>query len=103
MSGGQACQCSEKREPIRVAENSNRPGRLWRVLQYRCNHSAFNGYHCTSSDYSSIQCLRCGSVWRTKAPYADSLPHRTDDERDISRGYAAHEAAMAARGRTGDA
>ena len=90
MSGGQACKCSEKREPLTAPAGSNRPGRLWRVIQYRCNHSAFNGYHETSSDYSSISCLRCGAHWRTKAPYADMLTGMQEDERNIERGYSRH-------------
>jgi hypothetical protein len=101
MSGGKACDCSEKQEPLAPAEGSNRPGRLWRVVQYRCNHSAFNGYHLTHSDYSAITCIRCGAHWRTKAPYADRLPMLDRaNERDISAGYAAHTRAMEDRGRT---
>lgn len=30
-----ACKCSERKKP------ANR--RKWRILQYKCNHSAFNG------------------------------------------------------------
>jgi hypothetical protein len=41
------------------------------VTQRRCNHSAFNGYHRTPSDYSSVRCQACGCSWRTKASYAD--------------------------------
>jgi hypothetical protein len=99
MSGGKSCQCSEKREPLTAPAGSNRPGRLWRVIQYRCNHSAFNGYHHTSSDYSSISCLRCGAYWRTKAPYADMLTGRQEGEQNIERGYPGHAEAMVARGR----
>ena len=99
MSGGQACQCSEKSEPIEMVAGSNRPGRLWRVIQRRCNHSAFSGYHYTPSEYSSIRCLRCGAVWRTKAEYVWALADRDESERDISAGYASHTIAMEARGR----
>jgi hypothetical protein len=45
----------------------------WRVRQYKCNHSAFNGYRYTPSDYSSIHCLECGRAWRTKAKYVDEI------------------------------
>lgn len=45
----------------------------WRVIQRNCNHSAFNGYRETPSDYSSVTCLDCGRVWRTKAKYVDQL------------------------------
>lgn len=99
MSGGQTCGCAEKREPLTAPEGSNRPARLWRVVQHRCNHSAFNGYHYTPSKYSSITCLRCGRHWRTKASYADRLPLLDCDiEMNISAGYAAHERAMEDRG-----
>lgn len=100
MSGGASCQCSEKSEPLTQPDGANRPARLWRVLQRRCNHSAFNGYHMTPSAYSTIQCLRCGAAWRTKAQYVWSLKDRTEDERDISNGYPIHAEAMEARGRT---
>lgn len=100
MSGGAACQCSEKSEPLTQPAGSNRPARLWRVLQRRCNHSAFNGYHRTPSEYSTIQCLRCGAAWRTKADYVWRLPDRAEDERDITSGVKGHAAAMEARGRT---
>lgn len=60
-----SCQCPEKSKP--AAE------RNWVVTQRNCNHSAFNGYHYTPSDYSSIRCLSCGAVWRTKAGYVSAL------------------------------
>lgn len=100
MSGGCACQCSEKTEPLFQPKGSNRPARLWRVMQRRCNHSAFNGYHETPSQYSSIQCLRCGAVWRTKAEYQWALADMKLEEREISCGIKGHAAAMEARGRT---
>lgn len=56
MSGGQVCKC--------------RPRRLW-IIQYQCNHSAFNGYRWTPSDYSTVICRTCKTVWRTKAAYVD--------------------------------
>ena len=61
MSGGRGCKCKPK-------DMSK-----WEVLQYKCNHSAFNGYRYTPSDYSSITCTECGHCWRTKAAYAGSL------------------------------
>lgn len=100
MSGGRACRCSEKTESLVSPVGSNRPTRLWRVIQRRCNHSAFNGYHETPSEYSSITCLRCGAVWRTKAEYQWALPNREPEERDISCGISGHATAMEARGRT---
>jgi len=73
MSGGPACSCPERDEPITVEAGSNRPARLWVILSYMCNHSAFNGYHMTSSEYSAVGCRRCGYIWRTKAKYVDDL------------------------------
>jgi hypothetical protein len=49
----------------------------WVVLQRNGNCSAFNGYHWTPSDYSSVMCAKpggCGRVWRTNAAYVDRLP-----------------------------
>lgn len=65
MSGGSACQCAEAKKPVKE--------RNWVVTQRKCNHSAFNGYHYTPSDYSSIKCLECGAIWRTKATYVSKL------------------------------
>ncbi len=45
--------------------------RLVMVTDYRCNYSAFNGYHFAPSDYSRVWCLRCGGTWRTKAAYVE--------------------------------
>jgi hypothetical protein len=63
MSGGTACP-----------HKSHRP--YWFVVQRRCNHSAFNGYHHTPSDYSTVYCNvhGCHGVWRTKAAYVMGLP-----------------------------
>lgn len=51
------------------------------VRQRNCNHSAFNGYHRTYSDYSEVVCLACGSCGWTKARYVDQLRgfRRADD------------------------
>ena len=48
----------------------------WGITQWMCNHSAFNGYHHTSSDYSAIRCLGegCLGSWRSKADYVGTLP-----------------------------
>jgi uncharacterized Zn finger protein len=59
MSMGIRCECG------------GREG--WRVIQRKCNHSAFNGYHYTPSDYSAVRCEKCGHIWRTKAKYVDDL------------------------------
>jgi hypothetical protein len=68
MSGGTPCSCPGTREERM---------RNWVVLQYKCNHSAFNGYHYTPSDYSSVICNGpgCSGCWRTTAKYVDDLPH----------------------------
>jgi hypothetical protein len=77
MSGGQACTCpapsrGQKHAFVRQA---------WRVLNRNCNFSAFNGYRETPSAYSSIRCLECGAVWRSKADYVMTLPDATETER----------------------
>lgn len=59
---GRGCKCDDK----------NRRDN-WRIVNYQCNYSAFNGYKRTPSDYSLIRCLECGSYWRTKAKYVDEL------------------------------
>lgn len=46
----------------------------WVVTQRNCNHSAFNGYKRTPSDYSEVCCRKCNRVWRSKAAYVDKLP-----------------------------
>jgi len=68
MSGGVPCRCEERNKPIGE--------RRWVVRDFRCNHSAFNGYHRTPSDYSAVECEACGGWWRTKANYVYSLPIR---------------------------
>lgn len=55
-----------------------RSGHDHRVLDRKCNYSAFNGYHRTRSDYSAIRCVETGAIWRTKAAYVDELPDETD-------------------------
>lgn len=75
MSLGGACDCPERKKPIKE--------RAWLVRQFMCNHSAFNGYHYTRSDYSAVNCTECGAVWRTKADYVYDLEVRKyrDDPR----------------------
>jgi hypothetical protein len=108
MSGGVACKCAERHEPIHYApgltyshKGMEHPcvSRLWRVWQRNGNASCFNGYHWQYSDYSCITCVRCGAIWRTKAAYVVDLPDLNDAEKNIARGYAGHVAAMAERGR----
>lgn len=63
MSGGAVCSC--------------RPRSL-QVIQRRQRRSAFDGYRVMPSDYSTVRCLWCGHVWRTKAAYVDQLPNAPD-------------------------
>lgn len=65
MSMGGFCTCDERKKP--VAE------RRWLVMDRNCNHSAFNGYHRTASEWSSVRCASCRSIWRTKANYVNRL------------------------------
>ena len=66
MSQGVSCKCGEHKKPVRE--------RKWVVVQRNYNHSAFNGYRQTFSDYSSVTCHVCADIWRTKASYVDQLP-----------------------------
>ena len=63
---------AERNRAERLACQRNHKAR-WRVVQYRCNFSAFNGGHKTPSAYSAIRCLECGRYWRTKASYVERL------------------------------
>ena len=65
MSQSFSCHCPERRKPVRE--------RNWEVLRYRHNCSAFNGYHYTPSDYSTVVCHSCHAIGRTKAKYVDFL------------------------------
>lgn len=66
MSARIPCNCGRKR-----GDHSD-----LKVIKYRCNYSAFNGYHFTPSDYSEVRCTRpgCSGIWRTKAAYVEGLP-----------------------------
>lgn len=61
----EVCKCREREKPINE--------RCWFVHQRYCNHSAFNGYRETYSDYSGVHCANCRAVWRTKANYVKLL------------------------------
>ena len=69
MSVSFSCHCPERKRSVTE--------RRWVVTQRRCNHSAFNGYRMTPSDYSTVWCLSCGAIGRTKAAYVDQLPNAT--------------------------
>lgn len=64
MSGGPAC----------INPKVHRAGGHWHIVQFMCNHSAFNGYKYTHSEYSEVHCRECGRFWRTKAGYVHTLP-----------------------------
>lgn len=66
MSARIKCTCGRKR-----SDHSN-----LKVVMYRRNYSAFNGYHFTPSDYSEVVGTRpgCHGRWRTKAAYVEGLP-----------------------------
>jgi len=83
MSGGDAC---------RNREHSDH----WVVTQYRCNHSAFSGYHRTYSDYSEVWCPVCPRAWRTKASYVNTLPVVSYEE--LERLRKQHETTKGERG-----
>ncbi len=67
MSTSFGCHCGERKKPLAL--------RNWVISQYRCNHSAFNGYHRTPSDWSRITCRNpeCHGCGRTKADYVTEL------------------------------
>ena len=44
------------------------------VICLQHNHSAFNSYRWTASDYSMVACRNCGLYWRTRADYVNDLP-----------------------------
>lgn len=60
-----SCKCEERKKKPEA--------RNWGVIQRNCHFSAFNGYRRTFSDYSSVICLSCGRVGRTKANYVKLL------------------------------
>jgi len=55
--------------------------KYWRVVDWKCNHSAFNGYHTTPSDYSALVCLRCLHHWRTNAKYSYQIRSISEEEK----------------------
>ena len=63
MSVSFGCKCEKK-------DKNN-----WRVLHRKCNYSAFESpkYGRHPSDYSTVFCLRCNALGRTKANYVDGL------------------------------
>lgn len=72
MSTSFGCRCPERVKPAGQ--------RRWVVSQRECNHSAFNGYHWTPSNYSTVHCLECGAVGRTRAWYVLKLRDATNED-----------------------
>jgi hypothetical protein len=66
-------QSAEERERTVLCMREHRAS--WVVVARNCNHSAFNGYRYTPSDYSGVKCLDCGRYWRTRAEYVIALPN----------------------------
>lgn len=64
-----ACVCKERKKQA--------CDRNWVVMDRKCNYSAFSGYRYTPSDYSCVECLTCGAIWRTKAKYVDILENKS--------------------------
>jgi len=77
-----SCHCAERRKPIEQ--------RRWVVIARKCNHSAFNGYHCTSSRYSEVYCIGCGAIGRTKAAFVNKLKDGKLEEAMRARGEFEH-------------
>lgn len=64
MSCGTTCPASchgRERENVRIVHRNH-------------NHSAFNGYHRTWSEYTGVVCINCGRSWRTKAAWLWRTP-----------------------------
>lgn len=68
MSISFKCKCPERKKPVLE--------RNWRVVDYKCNYSAFNGYKRTPSDYSEVECLSCGARGRTKANFVTIIHNK---------------------------
>lgn len=71
MSAGVSCKCIANLESN--ADKAVFRQKQWRVIKRNYNNSAFNGYQRTFSDYSTVTCMACGAVWRTKAAYVEDL------------------------------
>lgn len=54
----------------------NKDKKNWRVRVRNGNYSAFESPKCGFhySEYSTIECIACGHIWRTKARYVNDLP-----------------------------
>ncbi len=61
-----ACSCPERKKAISE--------RNWVVTQYQWNSGAFVAGDGEWSQYSTVWCMSCKSVMRTKAKYVEYLP-----------------------------
>jgi hypothetical protein len=52
----------------------------WRVLRRHWTRSAFDGYKKRWSKYSDVVCLKCVTLWRTKAAYVEELEDAKHNE-----------------------
>lgn len=66
-----ACKCSERKRPLLLPIGSNDRPRQWVVWSRNYSQSAFNGYRRQWSDYSTVFCPVCRSMWRTKMDVSD--------------------------------
>lgn len=72
MGNSFCCHCEERTKPVQE--------RKWIVIKRNCNHSAFNGYHRTYSDYSTVFCTNCHALGRTKANFVRYLKNANDGD-----------------------
>ena len=73
MSASFNCKCPERSKPI--------DERNWVVYQYKWNSGAFVAGNGEPSDYSTVCCLSCNGIGRTKAKYVDQLRQVSWQER----------------------
>ncbi len=53
------------------------------VVTYRANYSVFHGRRRTPSEYSEVQAKCCGSRWRTKAAYTDTVYYTVQGGQEV--------------------
>lgn len=72
MGSGPVCKCDESTRAVKY--------RAWRVHQRYHNNSSFERGGYAASDWSSVFCLKCRRIWRTKATYVSQLKDATKKE-----------------------
>jgi len=70
-SKGKRCECPNKLK--------NKPHPRWLVVKRKWNDSTFIPNGGKPSDYSTVTCVDCNAVWRTKALYVDKLKDKPDN------------------------